>query len=265
MKWLKIVLVSVLAFILASCYDINENIVINTNGSGTYVTKMDMGQFIDMMQTFAGDDELSKEGLDRPIDTTIQMKDIMDSAKDITPEQKELMKDGVMKIKMNMREKVFNIDMSYPYKNFNGLQMLMAGQSGGGLTDAFKKIFGSKLGDDKADDKSEGITDQAKDPGGMDQMANIFDVTVKDGLISKKVNADKYKALMSRPEMDQVKQMGSTGMEITYTTTMQLPRPAKKTDNPVVKLSDDKRTVTIKYNLVDLLDSPDKFSYTIEY
>src|SRR5689334_13368336 len=128
MKWLKFVLVSVLLFILVSCYDINENIVVNANGSGTYVTKMDMGQFIDMMQTFAGDDELAKDGLDKPIDTTIHMKDIMDSAKDITPEQKELMKEGVMKIKMNMKEKVFNIDMSYPYKNFNALQMLMAGQ-----------------------------------------------------------------------------------------------------------------------------------------
>src|SRR5258708_5796819 len=208
MKWLKFVLVCVLALSLVSCYEINENIVINENGSGTYVTKMDMGQLIDMMQTFAGDEELSKDGLDRPIDTTIMMKDILDSSKDLTPEQKELLKDGKMKMKINIKEKVFNIDMSYPYKNLNGLQQLMAGQGGGaGLSDAFKKLFGGKLGEGKSDDKSEGITDAAKDPS-MGDIANIYDVTIKDGLISKKINADKYKALTSRPEIDQLKQMG---------------------------------------------------------
>ena len=31
------------------------------------------------------------------------------------------------------------------------------------------------------------------------------------------------------------------------------------------QLSDDKKTVTIKYNYLELFDNPDKFSYTITY
>jgi hypothetical protein len=50
-----------------------------------------------------------------------------------------------------------------------------------------------------------------------------------------------------------------------YTTTIKLPRAAKKTDNPLIKLSPDGKTVTMKYNLLELLDNPEKFAYTIQY
>jgi hypothetical protein len=59
--------------------------------------------------------------------------------------------------------------------------------------------------------------------------------------------------------------MAAGGMEILYTTTIKLPRPAKKTENPLIKLSDDKKTVTLKYNLLDLFDQPEKFSYSVEF
>jgi ClpP class serine protease len=236
----------------------NEEIQINADGSGTYVTKMDMSQLIDMMQTFAGEEELTKEGLDRVIDTTILMKSLMDSAKDVTAEQKELMKNGKMKLQMNIKEKIFKMDMNLPYKNYNSLQQLMAGQggNGAGLADVFKNMFG------KGD--TAGQPAAPKDPG-MDALAGIYDVTVKNGLISKKLNTEKFKALLDKPEMAQVKQLGSSGMEILCTTSIKLPRAVKKSDNPLIKLSDDKKTVTMKYNLLELLETPDKFSYTIEY
>lgn len=259
MKYLKYILSVVLCVFLASCYEVNEEIQINADGSGTYVTKMDMGQLIDMMQTFAGEDALTKEGMDKVIDTTILMKNMLDSAKDLTTEQKELMKDGKMKLQMNIKEKIFKMDMDFPYKNYKGLQQLMSGQGGNntGLTNLFKDMFGKGDSTDQVPAPSNGPN--------MDDIAGIYDVTIKNGLISKKVNAEKFKALTDRPEMAQMKQLTSSGMEILYTTTIKLPRAAKKTDNPLIKLSDDKKTVTMKYNLLELLDNPEKFSYTIEY
>jgi hypothetical protein len=90
-------------------------------------------------------------------------------------------------------------------------------------------------------------------------------VTIKNGLIEKKVNTVKYKEFMDRPEMAQLKQVTSSGMEVLYTTTIKLPRAAKKADNPMIKLSDDKKTVTMKYNLLELLENPEKFAYSIQY
>ena len=62
-----------------------------------------------------------------------------------------------------------------------------------------------------------------------------------------------------------MKQASDMGMGINYTTVFQLPRPVKKIDNPSAKLSEDKKTVTIKYNLGDIFDHPEQFSYNIDY
>jgi hypothetical protein len=126
-----------------------------------------------------------------------------------------------------------------------------------GLSQLFKGAF------DKGDQKAPAL-DAPKEPG-LEDMNTIFDVTVKDGLISKQVNLERHKALLERPELAQLQQMSSGGMEILYTTTIKLPRPAKKVENPLLKLSDDKKTVTLKYNLLELFDHPEKFSYSVQY
>jgi hypothetical protein len=265
MKFLRYVLVIVFCGLLVSCYEVNEDIVINEDGSGTYVTKMDMSQMIEMMQSFAGEEELSKGGLDRAIDTIISMKSIMDSDAKATPAQKELWKDGKMKLQMNIKEKIFKMDVNVPYKNFGNLQQLMSGDGSAmtGISSVFKNMF-----DKKDEPKDNHPIDQAVEPQKgpeMGDFSTIYDVTVKKGFISKKVNAEKFKALMDKPEMAQLKQMGTSGIEILYTTSFKLPNPAKNVSNPLLKLSADKKVITMKYNLLDMIDSPDKFSYTIEY
>jgi hypothetical protein len=261
MKKLKLVFVTLLSILFVSCYEVNEEIVINENGSGSYVTKMDMGQLIEMMQTMGGEEELAKEGLDRAIDTTIMMNTLMDSATDVTGEQKELLKNGKLQVQMNVKEKLMKMNMNLPFSSYSNLQKLMSGMgnSGTGIGEAFRSLF-DKSGEDKASD----IPTQPKS-NQMDQLNGVFDVTVKNGLLSRKANKEKFKALMEKPEMEQMKQLSASGMEILYTTTIKLPRPVKKSDNALIKLSDDKKTVTMKYNLLELMETPEKFSYTIEY
>ena len=259
MKRIKLFLSFFLVVFFASCFEVNEEIVINENGTGTYQTKMEMGQLLEMIQSMAGEEELKKEGMDRVIDTTIFMRTLLDSAKDATPEQKDLLKDGKLHLAMNMKEKVFNAEVNLPFKKLENLQLLMSGNgnSSTGITQLFKNVFNKP-------DRKEEVIDGPKEPG-LDDINNIYDVTISNGVISKKLNEGRYKAMLERPEMEQMKQMSSTGMEILYSTTTKLPRPVKKSDNPLIKLSDDKKTVTLKYNLVDLFSTPEKYSYRIEY
>ncbi len=257
MKYVKYLLITLCSFFLVSCYEVNEEISIDVNGNGVYQAKMDMGQLIDLIQSFAGEEEITKDGLDRVVDTTILLKNMFDSSNKITPEQKELVKDGKMNLQMNMKERIFRMDVNVPYKGLDNLQKLMEGQ-GAGMQDLFSGYFGGKKNDDTA------TPDSLRDPQ-LDDVSGLFIVTVNNGLISKKIDTLKYKALMAKPQMADVKQMASSGVEILYTTTIKLPRPVKKADNPMVKLSDDKRTATVRYNLLDLLNDPGKFNYSIEY
>src|SRR5688572_10583813 len=107
---LKLVFVTLICILFVSCYEVNEEIVINENGSGSFVTKMDMSQLLEMLETMGGEEELAKEGLDRPIDTTIMMKSLMDSAKDVTAEQKALLQNGKLQLQMNAKEKVMKLN-----------------------------------------------------------------------------------------------------------------------------------------------------------
>ena len=254
---LRYALLSMIVFFFAGCYEVTEEIVISGNGSGTYLTKMDMSALLEMMQTMAGEDELTKGGLDKAIDTTIQMRSVIDSAKDMPAAQKELFQEGTMKLKMNIREKIFNADIFYPFRNFDQLQLLMSGTGTGGLADVFKKVYGS--------DSASAASGSSSSDQGLGQVNNIFDITIKKGMVSKKLNEERYKALMEKPEIVQAKQMATSGMEILYTTIIKFPKPVKKTDNPMIKLSADKKTATINYNLLSLFDTPDNFSYTILY
>jgi glycerol-3-phosphate responsive antiterminator len=79
------------------------------------------------------------------------------------------------------------------------------------------------------------------------------------------VNQDRWTTLQNNPQLAQIKQAGQMGIEINYTTTIVLPRPVKKIDNAIAKLSDDKKTVVMKFNLIDAFDHPEKFGYSIEY
>jgi len=258
MRLLKYMVVTMCCLVAVSCFEVNEEITIHEDGSGVYDSKMDMSQFLEMMAAFAGEEEIKKEGLDRAIDTTIMLGDVLDSAENLTAEQKALLKPGKVNLQMNVDKKLMKIDMNVPYKDANNLKLLLqGGGSGGGIVgQVFKEAF-----------KKPGDSGKGAVPGGpqMDGLDGLYDVTISNGLISKKLNEEVAKALFETAEMEQLKQLSGTGMEMLYTTTIHLPRPVKNIDNAAFKISDDRKTVTLKYNLLDLIENPSKYSYTIEY
>src|SRR5215213_7468645 len=113
MRMLKLFFVAVGCVFFASCLEINEEVQIKDNGSGQVSTTMDMSQLIDMMQAMGGEEFDKKK--DEKIDSVIYLKSILDTAKNVTAEQKALLKDGKILIKMNMAAKEFFINMNYPF------------------------------------------------------------------------------------------------------------------------------------------------------
>jgi hypothetical protein len=257
MKILKFILPLSLAFCFTGCLDIDENIEVKKDGSGDLTMNMDMSQMVEMLQTYMGKDELAKKGMDK-MDTTIQMKDVVDTLSTLSPEKKALLRPGSVSVKLNMDEKVFKTRMEFPFSSQANLQKLYGAMSDGSL--ATTQLF-----------KGLGPGGQDGGPAGggaspdINQFNGIYDFTSQDGLMSKKLNPAKWKALQDNPQLAQMKEAGKMGVEILYTTTIHLPRPVKKVDNLLAKLSEDKKTVIIKYNLIDVFDHPEQFGYTIEY
>lgn len=253
MKILKIILPIALAFCFTGCLDIDEKVDVKKDGSGQLTEDMDMSQMVDILQTYMGKDEMAKKGIQN-MDTTIYLKDIVDTISSFSAEKKALLRPGSVHIKLDMDGKVFKTRMVFPFTSQENLQKLYTVMNDGsslGTAKLFGNLGGGEGGDSSGPDFS--------------QFTNIYDFKCKDGLMSKHVNKEKWKALADNPQVAQMKQAAQMGMDINYTTTIVLPRPVKKISNPTAKLSDDKKAVTLKYNFSDALDHPEQFEYTIEY
>jgi len=249
-KLFKWVLSAALAFSFAGCLDIDERLDVNKDGSGQLAMDIDMSQMVDILQQYMGKEELQKKGLQK-MDTTILMKDVIDSSK-LSADKKAILRPGRVHIKLDMDAKVFTIHSMFPFKNQADLEKLYTLQNDGS-TLGNAHLFGNLGGD------------SAGGPGDINQFNGIFDFKCRDGLLSKKLNKEKFDALKNDPQMAEIKQATQMGIEINYTSTLSLPRPVKKIDNPLLKLSDDKKTVTMKFNLIDVFDHPGQFEYTVEY
>src|ERR1700682_3735140 len=107
MKRMKFLLTVASMFFLAGCFEINEDIDMKANGSGVYSVHTDMSQLLQAMQSYLGQDEMDKTLPSKNIYTTCIIKTLLDTAKNISTENKALIKDGYVHLKLNIAEKVF--------------------------------------------------------------------------------------------------------------------------------------------------------------
>jgi len=258
MKRLKYLFAAASMLLLAGCFDINEDINIFANGKGVYSIHNDMSQILQAMSSYLGKEEMDKQMPTKNIDTTVLMKTLVDTSKDISAENKALVQDGTVHLVLNMEKKEFKTDIIIPFKSISDLQKLVIAMNNQtiGFSQMFKGIAG------RTDSASSGNDNSMPD---VNQFNSIYDFVSRDGLISRKLNPEKWKALQQSPQFAQMKEAGNMGISIPYTLTIVVPRPVKKVDNSLAKLFPDRKKVVIQYNLVEVFEHPENFDYTIVY
>src|ERR1700688_1075791 len=124
MKSAKFLLLALSLCTLASCFDIDEEIDINKNGSGQWQMRVDMSQLVDILQTYMSKEDLAKQFPDKKMDTVIFMKNVIDTSKSIPAEKKALLHDGKVHLQVNMDEKLLKTDMQFPFKSLSDMKQL---------------------------------------------------------------------------------------------------------------------------------------------
>ncbi|HSC39448.1 MAG TPA: hypothetical protein VLD19_16305, partial [Chitinophagaceae bacterium] len=99
----------------------------------------------------------------------------------------------------------------------------------------------------------------------LPQITAIYDVSVKKGLYSRKVNKQRYEVFSQTMKPDQLKQMSSMMGPMNYTLVVTLPQSIKKTSNAKAVLSKDKKTVTLQADLLETFEHPELLELDIEY
>lgn len=265
MKKVKLLLVLFSINFLTGCIDIEELIDLYADNSGQYSMSIDLAKLMGFVNTMKEDKEVKK-----PLgkaDTTIYFKDTGENYTNLSDEEKRVFKDGYCKIYMDEASGKMTIQMGCPFKNMNDLVVVkkeLAGMMK--KLDLMEKAGGKgKAGGDLSNLGSE------KSDIGLESQINPSDkqYTFKavPGKISFSMNENnKLKDVAANDSIMQMMQQASMLMgDMTTTTIIKLPAPAKTVSNTKATLSDDKRTVTIKSIITDLMEKPAEGEYTIEY
>ncbi|MEP7256673.1 MAG: hypothetical protein ABI666_12915 [Ferruginibacter sp.] len=247
---------------LSSCIDMEENIVINSDNSGTYSVSIDMGKMITMLKQMGQDKETEVKAFEKK-DSTIYLKDLILATDSLTSAEKELYKDGFVHIKADEANGEMKIVMTCPFKKIGQLPE---------IKENFLKVL-DKL---KAFDN---ISDKSKDPEmqeGKGEMANKlmtpgnsknYAFTAEPGKITNAIiNIEDYKKEILTDSMaTAMQQLTAIIGEMTYKTTITTPKEIKKYSGSNAGLSESKKTITFKNTFTDMIEHPEKLSYKVEY
>ena len=255
----------VLYFFIASftlmftaCIDTEEKTVINENGSGDFSIAMDMGKMIAALKQMGqGDKKMGKK------DTVIYFKSFVDTSTSLTAPEKEMLRDGKLSMKIDEDNDEMKIVLENPFKKLEQLAYLKEN-----LPKMMEKI--------KPVDKTPGDSPfggEAMGGNGGSQSLKVNPVqdlykfsSTPTSMSYKLINKEKaLEQIASDPNMASIKQMGSMMGDMMYTTIIILPRPATKVEGTNAKLSVDKKTLTVKANITEVLDKPELLEYLVEF
>ncbi|MBD0378125.1 MAG: hypothetical protein ICV51_21170, partial [Flavisolibacter sp.] len=187
-KILSFLLASV-TLVLAGCFETTEDVTINANGSGTYIVDMDMSGLFSILEMMKDADTTAtanlQKSLGRDIDSVINMRDYTDTAKNISPEYKALMRNAKLHMLIKEKDQQMKMKMMFPFSKIDDIEKLAKlSRSGEGTSIIGKTLQGTTnapaLGGGQAD---------------MSDLGNYYSLTYKNGLIERKINPEKVKEL----------------------------------------------------------------------
>ena len=241
------------ALAMTSCETTRE-ISFNKDGSGKLVTTTDMSSLIGIAKMSGKD--MEKEG--KAVDTTIFLDKMADSIADLSTEEKELVKKGTLSLNMNMIEGKLITKLEFPFSNTGQISKLDQ-VSAKVMQQAMKKQAEEGTGG------AEGAPPIPTDEMPKGSMDDYFTITYGKGIIEKKHIPEKYATVGEDKGMQALKEMSGQGMPMNTTLIFNLPKRAKKAEGKNVKLSKDKKKVTITNSIDDFFDDITKLEFRIKY
>jgi hypothetical protein len=252
-KYLLLLLVSASLFIVGC--DTTKEISLNNDSSGTYVTTTDLSSLMGLAKMSGQNKEMEKVK-DQVMDTVIMMDKLADSIPSLTAEDKALVRKGKLFVNMNMPEEKFIMKMEFPFANTDQL---------GRLDKLTSRLVSETLSKEMGKGElSQGMGGSEEDSMPKSSMEDYFNTTYSKNIIEKKLNKEKYAMVGDDKTMQTMKQMSGMGSG-TSTLIINLPRAVKKAEGKNVKLSEDKKKITISSSMDDFFDDASSMEFRIEF
>ena len=238
--------------LLTGCLETTQEITLRDDGTGLFSTTSDMGPLLTMAKQMGGGEQLEKAG-EVAMDTTIGLGSQADSIPDLNETDKALLQKGRMNMKINLKNDEFKTRLEFPFSQPDEIP-------------AFSQLTGKLMGNIMKSQMGESAMMDGM--GGMpafSSMDDYFNLEFSNGEFKKKLNKEKYATASSDEYLNGLKQASGMGLPVVTTYIINLPRPAEKVEGKNIQLSEDKRKVTIKAELDDFFEDPEKLEFKIKY
>ncbi|MGQ0739784.1 MAG: hypothetical protein ACT4OJ_12055 [Bacteroidota bacterium] len=252
---MKRILLSIMAgsFLLTGCLETTQEITLKEDGSGVLNTTSDMSSLLTVAKNMSGDEQMEKMGGEKK-DTSISLASLSDSIPGLTTEEKALLSKGMLRMKMDLKESQFLAEMNFPFTELNEIA-------------AYNRLTGKLMtnlikGQMKESPMGGGMGGDMPDPSSFD---DYYKLSYEKGGLKKSLDKEKYASASSDEYLNGLKQAASMGIPVSSTWVINLPRPAEKVEGKSAKLSVDKMKVTVKADLDDFFDDPEKLEFKIKY
>ena len=261
MKTFRLVFCFFFVGVLSSCLELKEKILINEDKSCVYYVSFDLRKMIGKSKQMGSGNGENKE-LEKK-DSTIYLKDLIQNSDSLTAAEKELYKDGYINIKLDEANEQMKIAMTCPFRSINNLKEIK--ENFMKVLDklkAFEKLTG-KQKEAVAEESDSEMASKVMSPGSVDNA--VF--TAEPGKITNTFfNTEDYKKEIKSDSLMVAMQTLSAIMgEMTYKTTITTPVPIKNYAGNNAMLSDNKKTISFKNTLTEMMEHPEKLSYKVEY
>ena len=249
----------------SGCFDTVEEYTIAENGSGTLVNSLDMGKLLGLAKTMGGGNDDMKEFEKLKMDTVINLKDIKDSLKNLNDAEKKIAATGTLRVQVDPKEDKLNFTFKFPFSNTSEvapIQRILKKAKADVIDDIMTKLMGEE---GKKNEDLLGNEDKDADKEMGANVDEYYTSSFEKGRFSRKLNKEKYATVGDDKSLQSLKEMAQMGMSINMKTVINLPKPAKKAEGKGVKLSDDKKKITMEGTLDDFFEDASYFEYEIEY
>jgi hypothetical protein len=244
-------LLTISTILLTGCLETTQEITLNDDGSGTISNTNDMGALIGVAKQMGGGEDMEKLPQE-VIDSTVSMKEGADSIPNLTAEEREMAREGTLRINMDMKNDKFSTILSFPFAKISQL-------------DAYNKLSGKILSETMKEQMGGDMPAGSGDMPPMTSLDDYYTVEFSDGELTKKVNKEKYGNVESDEYLKGVKEAGAMGLKMKVNYVINLPRPATKAEGKNVKLSEDKKKVMISADIDDFFDDASALEFKIKY
>jgi hypothetical protein len=257
MKKIFFTLFSFTVFTITGCFEVTQESTIHEDGSGVYTNSTDLGAMIGMLKSIGGAEAKEIENINK--DTLVSLAYLKDSIGKLSDAENKLLENATLRILFNAADEKMLLAFSFPYNHPSDMatinEILKKTRTRAISKELESLSPGAGMGGDQGTNDKDGAPD----------LDTYFDYVYSAGKISKKLNKEKYAGIQSDQGMKSLQEMGQMGAPMTLKTVINLPHPAKKAEGKGLKISDDKKKITIEGTLDDLFDHPENFEYEIEY